>query len=102
MSREQKRREWVDRREAYRKQQGEKWHPQVVALLKSGWLGIGYTVHNQNNARKRMVTANATLEAQQELETWITERMAEGYVPILRYYVAKEPCEAKDADFPAP
>jgi hypothetical protein len=102
VSREQKRRERLAQRAAFRKEQAKKWEPQVVPLLKSGWLGLGYTVLDEHNARKRMVTETATLAEQREMETWIAERIAEGYQPALRYYAAKDPCHLKDSEFAGP
>jgi hypothetical protein len=35
-------------------ERGERWTGEVAAMLKSGWLGIGYTVVNHTSARKRL------------------------------------------------
>lgn len=79
-------------------ERNEKWTPQVIEMLKDGWLAIGYTVMNQNSARKRIALASDA-ESQRALEEWVLERVEEGYLVAVRYYVAKSPCQMKDSEF---
>lgn len=82
-------------------ERGETWTGQVSAMLRSGWLGIGYTVVNQSAARKRLALA-WDAESQATLEEWLKDRLLEGYVVAIRYYVAKSPCLMKDEEFKGP
>jgi uncharacterized protein YchJ len=77
------------------------WTGEVAALLKSGWLGIGYTVVNHTTARKRLALA-WDAESQSALKEWLRDRQDEGYVVAIRYYVAKSPCPMKNSEFKGP
>lgn len=74
----------------------------VAGLLESGWLGVGYTLINKNNARKRAAYASDSAEEQQVVEAWVQNRIKEGYFPLLRYYMAKSPCRMADSEFGGP
>lgn len=80
------------------REKADKWAAEAVALLTAGWLGIGYTVVNRIDARKKLALAVAP-ESQAALKEWLDERQAEGYVVAIRYYVAKAPCRTKDSEF---
>jgi len=82
-------------------ERGEGWTGEVAAMLKSGWLGIGYTVVNHTTARKRLALA-WDAESQSTLEKWLEDRQGEGYVAAIRYYVANSPCPMKDSEFKGP
>lgn len=82
-------------------ERGEQWTGEVIAMLKTGWLGIGYTVVNHTTARKRLALA-WDADSQSTLEAWLKDRQAEGYVVAIRYYVAKSPCPMKDSEFRGP
>jgi hypothetical protein len=78
------------------------WTPQVQDLLESGWIGVGYTMVNQHNARKRAAYATDSVAERQAFEAWVRDRVREGYLPLLRYYIAKSPCSIVDSKFGGP
>lgn len=82
-------------------ERGKPWTGEVAAMLKSGWLGIGYTVVNHTTARKRLALA-WDADSQSALEAWLKDRQDEGYVVAIRYYVAKSPCPMKNSEFKGP
>ena len=79
----------------------DQWAREAAALLKVGWLGIGYTVVSRTDARRKLALA-ADLDSQSALEQWLHDSQSEGYVVAIRYYVAKAPSQMKNSDFTGP
>jgi hypothetical protein len=81
---------------------GKPMSAQAVDLILGGWSAVGYLMlkPGENSkppvGRKRVA---CSLNDARSLETWFNGLIAEGYVPVWRFYVAKRKCEMHDSEF---
>lgn len=81
---------------------GEPMSAQAVDLLLGGWSAVGYLMLKPGEngkppvGRKRVA---CSLDDARALEAWFEGLVAEGYVPVWRFYVAKRECEMRNSEF---